>query len=265
MEAGYDYLHGRLKRSVTNFAGIALLTIGLALLVSGGAYYLYAANAKSNLDALVSVAESRTVNPITGDLASQVNLFPGRAVTPEYWTDLSAYEPLSIRLHRWFDGFTPVDEHDLMFANIPPVDRIMVPAIGVDSAVSELSIVDLGDTRHYESPNNTVGHIPETGPGRENRNSWFFGHTESPISREGSVFFNLQSVPEKLRAGDDILIITAHGNSQFLYRAISSQVIHQDDLMLDTTPSSDINLVSSVPRFVYDHRLVISGKLVGQK
>ena len=92
--------------------------------------------------------------------------------------------------------------------------------------------------------------------------SWFFGHTESPISREGSVFFNLQLVPEKLRNGEDVFIITDNGINQFLYRATTSQVVHQNDLTLDATPGADINLVSSVPRFVYDHRLVVSGELV---
>ena len=138
----------------------------------------------------------------------------------------------------------------------------MVPSIGVDSTISELAILDLGDRRYYESPNNTVGHIPETANADEDGASWFFGHTDSPISREGSVFFNLQKVPEKLRTGEDVFIITDNGDRQFLYRAMSSQVLHQDDLTLNATPGSDINLVSSVPRFVYDHRLVVSGELV---
>ena len=47
-----------------------------------------------------------------------------------------------------------------------------------------------------------------------------------------------------------------------LYRATTSNVVHQDDLSLDATPGVDINLVSSVPRFVYDHRLVVSGVLI---
>ncbi|MCI0898685.1 MAG: hypothetical protein J4O11_10360, partial [Chloroflexi bacterium] len=80
--------------------------------------------------------------------------------------------------------------------------------------------------------------------------------------REGSVFFNLQKIPEKLRNGEDVFIITDNGLNQFLYRATSSKVVHQDDLRLDTAPYADINLVSSVPRFVYDHRLVVSGVLI---
>ena len=265
MEAGYDYLHGRLQRRVANLAGLALLVVGLLLVASGGAYYVYASNAKANLDGMVSVRDHRSVHGITGNMASNVNLFPGKTVSSESWGDLFSYEPMYFQQHRMLDGFTKISESNLTLTDIRPASRIIIPSIGVDSTVSELSILDLGDTRHYESPNNTVGHIPETGHGEEVHTSWFFGHTESPISREGSVFFNLQKLPEKIRSGEDVFIITEHHESQLLYQATSSQVIHQYDLKLDATPEEDINLVSSVPRFVYDHRLVISGELIGYR
>ena len=264
MEAGYDYLHGRFQRRLANVAGICLLALGLLMLVSGGAYYVYAANAKSNLDQMVSVP--RVVDSIIGSTASNVSLFPGKAVAAESWTDLLGYEPLYYRQHRVLEGFTSIDGPGLkMVTVVEPATRILIPSIGIDSTISELSIIDLGDSRFYESPDNTVGHIPETGIGKKTPTSWLFGHTESPIGREGSVFFNLQKVPEKLRNGEEVFIITDHGDRQYLYKAMSSQVIHQEDLTLDATPSSDINLVSSVPRFVYDHRLVISGNLVAFK
>ena len=262
MEAGYDYLHGRVQRRVVNFTGISLLVIGLLLVASGGAYYGYSASAKTNLVDLVSVFEPRTVPSITGTAASSVSLFPGKTVSAESWSNLLSYEPPYFREQRLLDGFSPIGESGMTLTDIKPSTRIIIPSIGVDSSISELAILDLGDRRYYESPNNTVGHIPETANGDEDGASWFFGHTDSPISREGSVFFNLQKVPEKLRTGEDVFIITDNGDRQFLYRAMSSQVLHQDDLTLNATPGSDINLVSSVPRFVYDHRLVISGELI---
>ena len=262
MEAGYDYLHGRLQRRIANLAGIFLLVIGLLLLASSGAYYGYSASAKSNLDDLAAVLEPRTVTSITGSTASTVSLFPGKAVAAESWDDPFGYEPAYFREQRMLDGFSPIGESGVTVTDIRPSTRIMVPSIGVDSTISELSILDLGDSRYYESPDNTVGHIPESANAGEEGTSWFFGHTESPISREGSVFFNLQKVPEKLRNGEDVFIITDNGDNQFLYRATASQVVHQDDLTLAATPFADINLVSSVPRFVYDHRLVVSGELI---
>ena len=65
MEAGYDYLHGRLQRRLTNVTGMFLLVIGLLMLASGGAYYVYAANSKSNLEDMVSLATPRGVNSIS--------------------------------------------------------------------------------------------------------------------------------------------------------------------------------------------------------
>jgi len=262
MEAGYDYLHGRLQRRIVNLTGITLIVVGLLLLVSGGAYYGYSASAKSNLDDLASFYEPRPVGSITGSAAASVSLFPGKAVAAESWNNPLSYEPAYYREQRLLDGFSPIGETGVTITDIQPSTRIMVPSIGIDSTISELSILDFGDSRSYESPDNTVGHIPESDNAGEDGTSWFFGHTESPISREGSVFFNLQKVPEKLRNGEDVFIITDNGDHQFLYRATSSQVFHQDDLTLAATPFSDINLVSSVPRFVYDHRLVVSGELI---
>ena len=264
MEAGYDYLliRGRLQRRIARFTGIFLLVFGFLLLASGGAYYGYSAKAKSNLDDLAAVLQPRTVNAISGSSAFDVSLFPGKAVTADSWDNLYGYEPAYLREQALLSGFSPIGETGVTLADIPPSTRILVPAIGVDSTVSELAILDLGDSRTYESPDNTVGHIPESANAGETGTSWFFGHTESPISREGSVFFNLQKVPEKLSNGEDVFIITDNGINQFLYRATSSRVVHQDDLRLDASPKADIKLVSSVPRFVYDYRLVVSGELI---
>ena len=264
METGYDYLliRGRLQRRVARFAGVFLLVFGLLLLASGGVYYGYSANAKSNLDDLVAVLEPRTIPAISGSFVSKVSLFPGKALTADSWDDPYAYEPAYLKESALLKGFSPIGETGVSAAYIPPSTRILIPAIGVDSTVSELSILDLGDSRSYESPDNTVGHIPESANAGERGAAWFFGHTESPISREGSVFFNLQKVPEKLRNGEDVFIITDNGVNQFLYRATNTRVVHQDDLRLDTALAAGINLVSSVPRFVYDHRLVVSGELI---
>ncbi|MDA1127613.1 MAG: sortase [Chloroflexi bacterium] len=267
MEAGYDYLffRSRLQRRFARFSGIFLLVFGVLLLTSGGLYYGYSAKAKSDLDGLAAVLEPRTVNYLTGDSISNVGLYPGKAVTSDSWNNLYGYEPTYLRNQELLSGFTPIGEGGVGISDIPPSTRLLVPAIGVDSTISELAIMNLGDSRHYESPDNTVGHIPESANAGEKGTSWFFGHTESPISREGSVFFNLQKVPEKLRNGEDVFIVTDNGINQFLYRATSSQVVHQDNLRLDGMLGADINLVSSVPRFVYDHRLVVSGKLIASR
>ena len=140
-----------------------------------------------------------------------------------------------------------------------------MPAIGVDSKIAELAIRDLRGSRAYETPNNTVGHIPETADAGEAGSSWFFGHTESPVLGEGSVFFDLRKVPDMLRRGEDVFIITDNGLERYLYRATSTQVVYQDDMKLYDTGQATIHLVSCVPRLVYDHRLIVTAELIAQK
>ncbi|MEK7807330.1 MAG: sortase [Chloroflexota bacterium] len=193
-------------------------------------------------------------------------LYPGESLLASAWSDPQSYAPLSYREEVLLRGFTPVEiDPNLLLDTLPAATRIIVPSIGVDSTVKELQILDLGGSRAYETPDRAVGHIPETADAGEAGAAWFFGHTESPTLGEGSVFFNLQKIPEKLRNGEDVFIITDNGRNQYLYRATSSQVVHQSEMRLYDTGKATIHLVSCVPRLVYDHRLIISGELVGQR
>ncbi len=193
-------------------------------------------------------------------------LYPGESLEAASWSNPLGYEPPSYREQLLLQGFTPVE-----FGLAVPGDRlsaagrIIVPSIGVDSAVSELAILDPSGSRAYETPSNVVGHIPETANAGEAGSSWFFGHTESPTLGEGSVFFDLRKIPGKLRDGEEVFIVTDNGQEQYLYRATSTQVMPQDDMKLYDTGRATIHLVSCVPRLVYDHRLVVTGELIAWK
>ncbi len=193
-------------------------------------------------------------------------LYPGAALAAGYWSNPLAYEPSAYQESLLLQGFTPIGSGHLPLDGVQSnATRLRVPAIGIDSLVKELEILDLGGSRAYETPANTIGHIPETANAGEIGSSWFFGHTESPILGEGSVFFNLGKIPEKLRNGQDVFIITDNGEQQFLYRATSSRVVPQEEIELYDTGEATIHLVSCLPRWVYDHRLIITGELVAQK
>jgi sortase (surface protein transpeptidase) len=222
----------------------------------------------------ISAADGGSVNPAPAKLRPQLpaiaigsqRLYPGESLLASAWGDPQSYAPLSYREQVLLQGFRPVEiDQNPLRDTLPAATRIIVPSIGVDSTVKELQILDLGGSRAYETPDRAVGHIPETAEAGEAGASWFFGHTESPTLGEGSVFFNLQKIPEKLRNGEDVFIITDNGRSQYLYRATSSQVVHQSEIRLYDTGKATIHLVSCVPRLVYDHRLIISGELVGQR
>ena len=209
---------------------------------------------------------AKLLPPISPAAISFRQLYPGQALLAGSWSNPWAYEPPSYRELLLLQGFTPVEFGNLLSESVlPAATRLIVPAIDIDSSVSELEILNLGGSRAYETPANTVGHIPESANAGEMGSSWFFGHTESPTLGEGSVFFNLREIPDKLRNGEEVFIITDNGDYQFMYRATSSQVVSQGDMRLYDTGQATIHLVSCVPRLVYDHRLIITGELVAQK
>ena len=282
MEAGYDYLllRGRVRRRVARVSGLFLLVIGILLLAAVGAYYGYAAKARSNLDTLQVAVElppspppgqpfilpPRVVPSFSSAAISDTTLYPGEFLSIDSWTSPRAYEPLPLREQTLLEEFITIDpvEHASL-GPFAPANRMIIPAIGIDSPVTELSILDLGNSRTYETPKNVVGHIPESGNAGENRSSWFFGHTESPLRGEGSVFFTLKSVPERLKNGESIYIITDNGIERFLYRVTGTRVVHRDNMRLTESNGANIHLVSCVPRLVYDYRLIVTGELIAMR
>ena len=143
--------------------------------------------------------------------------------------------------------------------------RISIPSIGLESGVEELQILDLGDSLSYETPKNTVGHIPETSNPCQLGNGWFFGHLESPVRGEGNVFQHLPDIPKLLQNGDPVYITIETDEGAFLYQATKTVQVHEDDLRLHDTSNASITLVACVPRLVYDHRLLVTAELVGVK
>ena len=200
---------------------------------------------------------------IPASAISDQKLYPGEVINTGAWSAPAAYEPLSYIEDMQLQGFTPA----AMGETLPDqayATRIIIPSIGVDSTVKELAILDLAGSRSYETPANTVGHIPQTANAGEADSAWFFGHTESPLSGEGSVFYNLTQIPGKLNQGEDVFIVTENGQNRFLYRVTSTNVVHQSELELFESGRATIHLVSCVPRLVYDYRLVVNGELVGR-
>jgi sortase (surface protein transpeptidase) len=292
MEAGYDYLllRGRLQRHLFGFSGLFLLIFGALLLAGGGAYYIYAAKARADLEQLNVVLpeadrtflDSRDnaragepspdlepVAPPPGIPVSAIadqRLYSGDFLTADFWNNPLAYEPLAYREQVLLQGFTPMKVGQaLPMGSQPSVTRIMVPALGIDSSVKELAVLNLASRKAYETPANTVGHIPESANAGEAGSSWFFGHLESPVAGEGSVFYRLAEIPDMLRKGKEVFVIADNGAQQYLYRVTSTQVVHQSQMKLHDIGQANIHLVACVPSLVYDHRLIVTGELAGVK
>ena len=202
-------------------------------------------------------------------VASYNSIYPGYQMHPKYWDrPLSAgSDPYSYGIIRRPDGFVRLSATDgLPKGAAPDATKIHIPSIGVDSEITNLAIINLGDSSQYETPKHVVGRIPQTSNPGEVGNTWLFGHLESPIKGEGNVFRRLPEIPGLLNAGDDVYVsLFNEDGDEYLYHVTETQVVYQDDLALYETDDSTITLVACVPRLVYDHRILVTGKLVGVK
>ncbi len=332
------------RRRPAALLGVALIAVGALMLVAGGGYYAYSANARSQLDHLnFTVADAA---PAPSPRASTASLQPNNAAlqspplaqpqrtttavdrSPAQASDSttaasqapilaanpadtppadstaqqsdaraplppSSYAALypATQIHPKFWG-NPLwaDSEPYLYAAanpapaLPPgfralsatddaltpgegafTTRMTIPAIGVDSDITELAILNIGSANAaYETPAHLVGHIPQSPNPGELGNAWYFGHLESPIRGEGSVFKRLPEIPALLRDGDDVFIqlATQDGNT-YLYKVSETEVMHQDDLRMYTADAARITLVACVPRLVYDHRILVTAELVG--
>jgi LPXTG-site transpeptidase (sortase) family protein len=226
-----------------------------------------AASAEAGEDPVSASGPSSTPRLVMpASVISNQQLFPGESLQASFWSNPLSYESASYRERILLQGFNPVDlNQGLAVDSGSPATRLIIPSIDVDSRVDELAILDLGGSRAYETPANTVGHIPKTANAGEAGSGWFFGHTESPIQGEGSVFLNLSKIPGKLQNGEDVFVVTSNGERQYLYRVTSTQVVPQEEMALYETGKATIHLVSCVPRLVYDYRLIVTGELIGEK
>ena len=196
-------------------------------------------------------------------IASQ-QLYPGEALKATYWSEPFEYEPVSLLEASLIEGFRPFDANVASpIGTLAAPTHILIPSIGVDSDVVGLRVMNLGDSRAYETPKHVVGHIPESSNPGEQGSAWLFGHLESPIAGEGNVFYHLPKIPNLLRKGEEVYTIVESGETAYLYRIKETKVVHQNDMQRYDDDGSSIHLVVCVPRLVYDHRLIVTGTLVG--
>lgn len=195
------------------------------------------------------------------------SVYPGYRIHPKYWDRplTAGADDYTYGVIRREDGFVEVSStNGLPRGTLSDATHIRIPSIGVDSAVTNLAILDLGDSKEYETPAHVVGRIPDTSNPGEMGNTWLFGHLESPIRGEGNVFRRLPEIPDILKNGDPVYVaLLNEAGEEFMYQVTNTKVVHRDDLALYQTDDSTITLVTCVPRLIYDQRLVVSGKLVG--
>jgi LPXTG-site transpeptidase (sortase) family protein len=158
--------------------------------------------------------------------------------------------------------FRSVDWSTLPEQAAPPT-RLRIPALGLDARVQGLGIVDLGDARAYETPDKVVGHIPESAPPGVRGNVWLFGHLESPVRGEGSIFRDLPKVYDLIQQGQAVYVIADSADGSFLYQVREFRTIPREQLSLQRSDEPLLTMVTCWPRLKYDERILVTAELVG--
>lgn len=280
----------RPRFSITTIAAYAVALVGIVLIVASGVY-IYS-RSRSGSDAaefnymvpeeslgthLGRTAGAAADTPVKGeqpvplelkapDVARFADLYPGNLLNPKYWSEpeWAGSDPFGGPTIP--DEFIPVLSTDLFRDFDPSSDatRMRIPAINLDATVAELDIIDLGDQRQYQTPDRTVGHIPETAIPGQQGSGWFFGHLESFVAGEGNIFRHLPEIAELIKQDPvDVYIETAE--AEFIYRVTGTRQVHQDDLKLTSADDAQVTLVTCWPTRVYDQRVLVDATLIAYR
>ena len=249
----------RLMENKQRYVAFVMVITGIILLTMSTGYYLYSGLARANLHELdydVSLEPTNQLQILTETIPSVQWENPR-------WAKVS---DLPKRLA--IDEYNPTNATTLSHetGTAPYPVRLLMPAISLSSPIKELKIVNLADDRAWETPKDVIGHIPSTARPGEKGNVYLFGHLHSPIKGEGSVFKRLPAIPDLLKKGEDVYIeITNQEHEDFLYRVVETKVVHKDAFSLETNNNPIVTLVACVPKYVYDHRLLVIAELIGTK
>ena len=267
----------RRKVLLTRIAAVSAVLAGAALLSVAGLFTYWRLTSGSDADRFNNGLSQSEVDRLTGktgvsaegidgEHAALVSLYPGNRINPRYWADPRWAGPEPFGAPGIPDGFTPVSSRGPVnpaASSLQPL-RISIPAIGLSSSVSELQLIDLGDASAYQTPDNTVGHIPGTANPGDLDNGWYFGHLDSFGLGEGNVFHRLPEVADLIQ-NDPVDIFIQTDEAEYMYRVTSTRQVHQNDLRIEPSDGSQVTLVTCWPTRVYDHRILVHAELIAIK
>ena len=139
--------------------------------------------------------------------------------------------------------------------------QIEIPLLEINSKIEPLKILNLSDSRTYESPNKIVGHLENQKLGNSG-NIWLFGHLESPLTQEGSVFKNLPSISTYLDK-EPIIIFASGEKNIFVYEIIETEILSEKEFKVYNDKQNRMYLVTCIPKWIYDHRYIAKAELKG--
>ena len=276
--------------SVLAISAYAIALLGVALIVASSWYFYSRMRSGSDADKFAysipkeslgnhlgrsisavpnTPIESKAPIPLTQRRANTdqfAHLYPGALLNPKYWSqpEWAGSDPYGGPTIP--DEFIPILSTDI-FQNFNPSSKatvIRIPSINVNATVVDLGIIDVANERSYETPDNTVGHIPETpDPGQQGK-GWFFGHLESFTAGEGNIFKHLPEVTDLIKE-DPVDIYLQTSDAEFIYRVTATSQVDEEDLHLTTSNDAQITLVTCWPPRVYDQRVVVNATLIAYR
>ena len=157
--------------------------------------------------------------------------------------------------------FSPISDFSLSSTDKP--QNLFIPIIDLSANIKPLNIITLNESLSWETPNRIVGHIPITSTPGEFNQGWYFGHYETLLTNEGNIFNDLPEIVDLLKSNRQVFVMINSDNHQFLYQVYKTEVVHQDFLELTNSQVAEITLVTCVPKYKYDHRLLVTASLIG--
>ena len=149
---------------------------------------------------------------------------------------------------------------------LPPAERIVIPAIDVDSIILELQVEKNEDgSLRWQTPKHSVGIFETSAQPGSNSDVWLWGHLQSYIRREGNVFERLPEVASYLARGEAVDVYVYAGNKVWVYRIIGAEVVQPEevgDLMAQQSGEPTLKLCTCWPPQGYWNRFIATAKLL---
>ncbi len=252
---------GRTWKTGLRWMGNGLMGIGVFVLLTAGGYYGYSYYSLAQMETFGSVEQEAETAPALAVSEARVEGPAEPAEQPSALASFLAGGPDSARALAPVASSVGDDVPWEGLTNFPlgiyPAQRIIIPAIGVDSKVVETGIVFEEGEWQWERPKHAVGHLQGTTDPGQVGNIVLSGHISSPVRGEGQVFKRL---PE-IKAGDVVVLYTPV--RAFAYEVVAKKVVLPTEVnVLNPTRDEGLTLITCVPDFIYSHRLIVTAKRV---
>lgn len=219
---------------------LGLMALGALLVLGTGAYYAYAAVAVNQLSSLNVSASA----PILGAPTP-----PPPTPTPQ--PTASPPPPTA----------TPAPK--------PRAERLVIPALGVDTKVAKISLVAQDGKLVWERAAFVAGWLEGTANPGEGGNIALAGELNSPTQNLGNVFRRLPEIPLLLdqyynegnkypEKGPPVDITVYAGGVEYRYRVVKTLIVMpSESWVIGPTPTEQLTLITCVPDYIYSHRLIV--------